>query len=819
MTCSACSTHIEKSVAKQDGVLAVHVQLLNNVMTVEFDENRINAGTIETVVEHPGYKAFVEEQVENNPKRIKKVDDETLRLRKRFWISFWLLLPLMYVSMGPMLGLSIPSFQGFSPSEMTRSLLQFLIALPILYVNRMFFSSGFRSLLHGAPTMDTLVAVGSSAALLYSLVVLFQLSAADFIHHASHHELPLYFESAATILTLVTLGKYLESQSKRKTTDAINSLLELEPDEALLLRENQEIRVPIQDVRVGDEVVLKPGARAPVDGVVVQGQSTVDESMLTGESYPVAKTVGDRILSASVNQNGYLVYTASRVGADTTLAQMIQLVEEASSSKAPISRMADRISGWFVPVVLVLALATTLTWLFLGQPFGWALSTGISVLVISCPCALGLATPVAIMVGTGRGASLGLLFKSGAAIETAREVDTVVLDKTGTITVGKPILTAFKADANVLEDDVLRLAASLERLSEHPLAKVVTDEAEKRRLTLLEVTDFEAIPGKGLRATVDECQVVVGSGLLMSEMGLRLDVWEQVAESWAKEGQTVVFVAKKDQVVGIIAVSDPVKASSLGAIQALQAMGLDVIMLTGDLKEVAEVYRRKLGIGTVYAEVLPAEKEQVVAKLQLAGGKVMMVGDGINDAPALARAHVGVAIGAGSDIALQAADIVLMRSDLNDVVSVLNLSKAVIRNIRQNLFWAFFYNVLAIPLAAGLLHPFFGWTLSPMIAAAAMSLSSVTVVLNALRLKTIGIKSSVHVKYVNVMKTRELTIEGMTCMHCVGRVEKALNGISGLECKVDLASKKATLTISEDVTDARLVEVVQNAGYEVSSIS
>jgi P-type Cu+ transporter len=739
MTCSACSAHIEKSVAKLDGVLAVHVQLLSNSMTVEFDEKRVQPQTIELIVEDAGYQANVLGEVAQKQKQGFQVDAETAHLYKRFWLSLVVLLPLIYVSMGPMFGLVLPSVEGFESSVVTLSLMQFFLTLPIVYINRVFFVSGFKSLFHGAPTMDTLVAVGSGAALFYSIIVLFKLSSVGSTYPALHHDLPLYFESAATILTLVTLGKYLESRSKQKTTDAISGLLELEPDEAVVLRNELEVRVPIQDVHVGDAVVLKPGQRAPVDGFITQGQSTMDESMLTGENYPVVKAVGDRILSAALNQRGYLVYSASRVGADTTLAQMIKLVEEASSSKAPISRMADRISGWFVPVVLIASLLVTLMWLFLGQPFSWALSTGISVLVISCPCALGLATPVAIMVGTGRGAALGLLFKSGAAIETARDVDTVVLDKTGTITVGKPLLTALKAHTDVPEDELLRLAASLERLSEHPLAKVLTDEAEKRGLTLYECSDFEAIPGKGIRAVLDNSRVVVSNLLLMNEMSLPLGDWEQQAEAWAKEGQTVICVAKQDRILGLIAVSDPLKAGSLGAIQTLQAMGLEVVMLTGDRKEVAEVYQRQLGIRQVYAEVLPAEKEQLVAHLQSDGRKVMMVGDGINDAPALARAHVGVAIGAGSDIALDAADIVLMRSDLNDVVSVINLSKVVIRNIRQNLFWAFFYNILAIPLAAGLLYPVFGWTLSPMIAAAAMSLSSVTVVLNALRLKKIKI--------------------------------------------------------------------------------
>ena len=828
MTCSACSTHIEKSVAKQAGVLSVHVQLLTNTMTVVFDDSITQPEHIESVVEASGYEAQVQGAQTSPKNRIN--DEETDALKIRFWGSLVFLLPLMLVTMGPMVGLSLFEMKGGSLTPMTLALLQFILVLPVLYLNRAFFSGGFRSLFNGAPNMDTLVAMGSSAALFYGIAVLFQLSAGSVTHQGAHAEIPLYFESAATILTLVTLGKYLEALSKRKTTDAIRGLLELTPDTALLLQNGIEIQVPIDLVKVGDAVVLKPGQRAPVDGTVVEGRSTMYEAMLTGESMPVEKSEGARILSASVNQSGYLVYKATRVGSDTTLAQMIQLVEEASTSKAPISRMADRISSWFVPVVLILALLVTLVWLFLGQPFSWALSIGISILVISCPCALGLATPVAIMVGTGKGASLGLLFKSGEALETTRDIDTIVLDKTGTLTVGKPVLTDLFTNEGVDENQLLLVAATLEQYSEHPLAKIVVDEAVRRNLSLGAIDQFTAVPGRGIQGTFQGNLVWVGNAAHLKEQGLDFPIMESKALLLAKEGKTPLFVAQSNQILGVLAVSDVLKADSFEAVRLMQAKGLEVIMLTGDRKEVAEVFSAQLGIQSVYADVLPTDKEAVIKSLQAAGKKVMMVGDGINDAPALARAEVGVAIGAGADIAVESADVVLTRNNLMDVLSAISLSRAVLRNIRQNLFWAFFYNVMAIPLAAGAFYYWFGWTLSPMIAAAAMSVSSVTVVLNALRLKRFkGIPTAQegHADSLNMnktinsipMKTKVLQIEGMTCMHCVGRVQKALNELEGVEAKVDLDTKNATVSIAGEVTDTELKNAVEDAGYEVTNIS
>jgi P-type Cu+ transporter len=724
MTCSACAAHIEKSIGKQDGIRSVDVQLLTNSMKVEYDEQLIAPKQIEKMVEQAGYAASL--QKKNATHVPDKKDTEVRMLQIRFWISAFFLLPLVMVNMSSMVGLQM----------LLSAYIQFLLLLPVLYLNRSFFVNGFRSLFHGAPNMDTLVAVGSSAALLYGLLPFWQMGHTM----TSSHEMPLYFESAATILTLVTLGKMLEAKSKRKTTDAIRKLLDLKPEVALILKEGVESQVQIGDVCLGDMVVLKPGQRAPVDGTVADGVSTIDESMLTGESMPVEKSIGDRVLSGSVNQTGYLQYQATRVGADTTLAQMIRLVEEASSSKAPISRLADRISGWFVPSVLLLALMVTIVWLLLGKPFDWSLSVGISILIISCPCALGLATPVAIMVGTGKGASLGLLFRSGAALETTRGVDVVVLDKTGTITVGKPSLSALVPAKEIESERLLQIVASLEKPSEHPLAKILVENALLKGLALNDVESFHTVPGKGVFGRLNDKPYWLGTVSFVREQSIDLLDWEEKVVQEASNGRTTFLVADERQVLGLVSLSDTIKKGSAEAIARMQAEGLDVVMLTGDREEVARTLCSDLGIKTYYAGVLPTGKEQVVKELQLSGRKVLMVGDGINDAPALAQADVGMAIGAGADVAVETADIVLQKNDLNDVLAAIQLSRAVLKNIRQNLFWAFFYNILAIPLAAGLFYPFTGWTLNPMIAAAAMSFSSVTVVLNALRLRAFKVQ-------------------------------------------------------------------------------
>jgi heavy metal translocating P-type ATPase len=736
MTCASCVAHVEKSVGKLDGVLAVQVQLLGNSMTVTYDKAQVDVDAIALSVHKAGYEAVVRDSSAgemHSRTDVAVLEQETLR--RRWWLSLGFLIPLLYLSMGSMAGAPVPLPLSGDSGLLLFGFTQFLLTLPLLYLNRSYFK-GYRSLLQGAPNMDSLVAIGSSAAVVYGIYTLYQIGytlgfggAVD-IHTRTHH---LYFESAGTILTLVTLGKYLEVKSRGRTTEALSKLIHLSPQTALVFRSGRETEILSAEVRVDDEVILKPGSTAPVDGVVLTGSSSMDESSLTGESIPVWKRPGDRILSAGVNQTGYLTYRATRVGSDTTLSQIIRLVEEASMSKAPISRMADRISRVFVPVVIGLAILTTVVWLLMGQSFDFALSAGISVLVISCPCALGLATPVAIMVGTGKGADHGLLFKSGEALETIRKVDVVVLDKTGTITEGKPSVSEVLPNIETTPDRLLQLAASLEVLSEHPLAKALTEEAKAKGLELLTMDHFMATPGLGVSGTVEGVLYRVGNAAFVQDG--TVNEFVESSEQLSRMGKTPLFVATDVAVIGLIAVSDRVKDGSMPAIHALQKLGIDVQMLTGDRRETAEVLAHSLSVDTVISEVLPADKERVIAKLQAQRKLVAMVGDGINDAPALMRADVGIAIGAGSDIALDSADIVLMRNDLNDVVTVVQLSRSVVRNIKQNLFWAFFYNLLGIPLAAGVFFPIFGWMLSPMIAAAAMSFSSVTVVLNALRLR------------------------------------------------------------------------------------
>jgi Cu+-exporting ATPase len=824
MTCAACATHIERNVGKLDGVLSVQVQLLTNRMTVEFDEEKLQPASIVNAVEQAGYGATWQEAASTSAAKTPE-KDASEGWRQRLWVSLSFWVPLMYLSMGEMLGLPVPLALRMGQHPMTLALTEWVLTLPILWWNRSYFEKGFRTALRGTPTMDTLVATGAGAALLYGLVVLFGLSLLSgveaqrpFLHHY-----PLYVESAATILTLVTLGKYLESLSKHKTTQAIRALLELSPDTATVWRDGKECAVPIDAVQVQDVIVLRPGQRAPVDGVVVEGQSALDESMLTGESMPVFKQVNDTVLSGSVNQTGHLRYKATRVGAQTTLAQLIRLVEEASASKAPISRMADRISAWFVPVVMLIALVAFVGWLWAGASLAWALSVAMSVLVISCPCALGLATPVAIMVGTGKGASNGLLYQSGAVLETTRLVDTVVLDKTGTLTLGKPVLNEIRAARPGQEPEVLRMAAALEARSEHPLAAVVVRAARDRNLSLPTPEAFEAVPGKGVSGTLQGQRVYVGNATYLREQGCWDAEWDTNALALAAKGNTVLFVATAEGVLGLLAVADPLKPDSLPAVHALQQLGLEVVMLTGDRKETAEVYRRALGIQRLYAEVLPADKERVVAELQQGGHTVMMVGDGINDAPALARADVGVAIGLGADATVGVADVVLMRSEVGGLLTAIGLSRAVFRVVRQNLFWAFFYNVLTIPLAAGVLYPLLGWTLHPMVAAAAMSVSSVTVVLNALRLRrfkgtAVLPLTTPLIEPIQPMETKTVHIEGMSCMHCAARVEKALNALEGVEAQVNLTSGTADVRCPDRITASELKQAVEGAGYTVTSV-
>jgi Cu+-exporting ATPase len=749
--------------------------------------------------------------------------NEINEIRWRFIISAIFLIPLMYIAMGDMINLPIPNLLIGTSNAITYTFTQFLLTLPIVYVNKNYYKSGFKNLFRASPNMDSLIAIGSGAALVYGVFAIFRIAYGlghNQLEIVAQYSMDVYFESAATILTLITLGKYLEARSKGKTTDAITKLMDLAPKTALVIRDGKELELPVEDVIIGDIVIVKPGQSVPVDGVIVEGSSSVDQSALTGESIPVEKREGDSVIAATINKTGYFKFKAQKVGDDTTLAQIIQLVEDANASKAPIAKMADKISGIFVPVVIAIAIVSTLIWLMVGQTFEFALSIGIAVLVISCPCALGLATPVAIMVGTGMGASNGILFKSAQALETAHMVDSVVLDKTGTITEGKPKITDIVTLDGISEHELLSIAATIEKPSEHPLADAIVNRALELNIPIKEIDDFESISGKGIVAKIEGKQYIAGNLSLMQDWHIDVNDFKDKAELFAEGGKTPLYFSDAEQVLGIIAVADVVKPTSFEAINHLKSMGIDVVMLTGDNKKTAEAIRRQLGIDRAVAEVFPQDKENEIRNIQNEGKKVAMIGDGINDAPALARADVGIAIGAGTDVAIESADLVLMKSDLNDVVTALELSKATIRNIKQNLFWAFFYNTLGIPLAAGLFYTLLGWKLNPMFAAAAMSMSSVFVVTNALRLKFFKPKRIQKKEDINHMgKTKEMKIEGMSCAHCQARVEKALNEIPGVSAQVDLEKKTANVTLTEDLEDQVLITAVEDAGYEVVAIT
>ena len=837
MTCSACSSHVEKSVCKLVGEGNVSVSLLTNSMQVKYDEKKISEEDIIKAVEDAGYGASVAgaPAAKKAEKKGTVVDEEIKEMKTRLIISFIFLIPLMYVSMGSMAGLPQPSFLTGHANAVSFAFTQFLMCLPIIYVNRKYFIVGYKTLWHRAPNMDSLIAVGSTAALAYGIFAIYRMSyglgAGDYALVEKYH-MDLYFESSVMILTLITLGKFLETRSRRKTSEAISRLTELAPETAVVERNGVETEIPIEELNAGDIVIVKPGARIPADGIIVDGNSSVDESALTGESIPVEKTVGDKIIAASINKNGFLKFRAEKVGSETTLAQIIKLVEDASASKAPIAKLADKIAGVFVPVVMTIALVTAIAWLATGHDFEFALSCAISVLVISCPCALGLATPVAIMVGTGKGAENGILIKSAEALETLHLVKTVIMDKTGTLTEGKPVVTDIYS-IGIDENELLALAASAEKPSEHPLAGALIEDAEKKGINLFEAEDFRAVSGRGVTATVDGRKILAGNKYFMSENGIDVSVFEQKEKEYSDLGKTVLYFAGENSPLGLIAVQDVPKKTSRAAVKCLRDMGIDVIMLTGDNKRTAEAVARSLGITNVVSEVMPQDKEAVVRSVQEKGGRTAMIGDGINDAPALARADVGIAIGAGTDVAIESADIVLMKSDLMDAVTAIKLSKATIKNVKENLFWAFFYNIICIPLAAGVWFPAFGIKLSPMIGAAAMSMSSVCVVSNALRLKffkadnncvlddepagEINVVSQNEYKGETNMK-KEMLIEGMSCMHCSGRVEKALNGLDGVNAKVDLEKKTAYVDLSKDVSDADLTKAVTDAGYEVVSI-
>ena len=853
MTCTACSAHVEKAVNGVAGVEACNVNLLGNSMLVEYSD-QTNAEQIIHAVEEAGYGASLPAPAgKAAPATASRPGDtmaeEAAGMKRRFLTSLVFLVPLFYIAMGHMMGWPLPAFFHQPSNALVVAFLQFLLTLPIMLINRKYYTVGFKTLWHRSPNMDSLIALGSAAAVVYGVAALFLIAwnlgraaygvgdVAAALAQVEHWSMDLYFESAGMILTLITLGKWLETRSKGKTSEAITRLMDLAPKTAMVLRDGQEVELPVEDVVVGDLIVVRPGGRIPVDGVVTEGASSVDESALTGESLPVEKLPGHKVAAASINKSGSFTFRATRVGEDTTLAQMIRLVDEAASSKAPIAKLADKVAGVFVPTVIGIAIVTAIVWLIAtGGDVTRALTAGVAVLVISCPCALGLATPVAIMVGTGKGAENGILIKSAEALETLHTVKTVVLDKTGTLTQGKPVVTDCRPAPGVTEEELLCVAASLEKPSEHPLAEAITTEAEARNIPLAPIEGFLATPGRGIRGTLHGESVLAGNAAMLAEAGIPLDGFESAAEEMAQAGKTPLYFAEGGRLLGVVAVADTPKPTSAAAVQAFKDMGIDVVMLTGDNRRTAEAVGRQLGVTRVVAEVLPQDKEKTVAQLQAQGQRVAMVGDGINDAPALARADVGIAIGAGTDVAIESADVVLMKSDLLDAVTAVQLSKKVIRNIKENLFWAFIYNIIGIPLAAGVWYPLFHIQLSPMFGAAAMSLSSVCVVTNALRLKFFRparpespspapvkdipreIPKSDETKGTSTM-TKVMNINGMMCAHCQAHVEKALNAIDGVEAKVNLEAKNATVTLSKDVSDDVLKNAVTEAGYEVVSIS
>ena len=899
MSCSACSSHVEKAVNKLENVEKASVNLLTETMDVTYDETKITSAEIIDAVVKAGYGASVMTEgsaaggqsasgnaggagrsgADGKQELQQKLDAEAKAMKWRLGISIGFLIPLMYVSMHHMFkewfGIPVPAFivntMHGNANAMNFALTQFLLLLPILYVNRKFFSVGFKTLAHRSPNMDSLIALGSGAALVYGIFAMYRISYGlgygdmAVVEHYAHD---LYFESSGTILTLITVGKYLESRSKGKTSEAITKLMNLAPKMAILVTgDGQEKEVPTESLQKGDIFLVKPGSLVPVDGIVIEGNSSVDEAAITGESVPVEKQAGDLVVSATVNKAGFLKCRADRVGDDTTLAQIIRLVEEASASKAPIAQLADKVAGVFVPTVMAISLITLIVWLVSGATAEFAISTAIAVLVISCPCALGLATPVAIMVGTGVGAGNGILIKTGEALQQAKEIDTVVLDKTGTITSGKLKVEEIGGyQSDIPADAMMQIAAALEKKSEHPLAEAVVEYAERDGLAVPEIVDFKATFGRGVEGALaaDFCadlpagtKFYVGNFAFLQENHITLpEAAKEGLNRMADEGMTPLLVAQEGRFLGVVGVADTVKATSYEAIHAWEKMGVRVIMLTGDNRRTAEAVRQKLGISEVVAEVLPQDKEKKVSELKRQGHKVAMIGDGINDAPALAAADVGMAIGAGTDVAMESADIILMKNDLRDAVTAMKLSRAVIRNIKENLFWAFFYNCIGIPLAAGVLYPAFGIRLNPMFGAAAMSLSSIFVVGNALRLR--GFKSgftplkqgtpeatrteketmqaaaeetqcilkapaeqnSKEEKERTNTMTKVISIEGMMCNHCTGTVQKALEAVEGVKAvTMSLEQKNATVELASDVADEVLTKAVVDAGYEVKGVT
>ena len=850
MSCSACSSRVEKAVSKLEGIEKASVNLLTNSMQVDYDETILTSQAIIDAVVKAGYGASLAggqagtKGASPQASPANTAEQEVRQMKRRLLWSIVFLIPTVYIAMHHMLashlGIPVPSaisavFDG-PENAISFAFAQFLLILPIMYLNRKYYINGFSNLLRGAPNMDSLVGMGSMASAAFGAFAIFRMGWG--MGHGDWalvqtYSANLYFESAGMIVTLITVGKYLETRAKGKTSAAIEKLMKLAPKEATVLRGGVETVILVEDLAVGDEIVVRPGERIPADGIVSQGTTSIDESAITGESIPVEKQVGDKVTSATINTSGYIHVTAQRVGDDTTISQIIRLVDEASASKAPIAKIADAVAGIFVPAVIILAVAATALWYFaMGADLEFAFSIGISILVISCPCALGLATPVAIMVGTGKGAENGILIKSGEALERAHAIDTVVMDKTGTITEGKPRVTDMQA-LTCSETELLALAAGMEQGSEHPLAEAIVACGKERGVTPKAVSDFQAVFGKGVIASADGKTYYAGNAALMAEQGIAIGRYTGRLDALADQGKTPLIFADDSGVIGIITVADMEKATSAEAISRFAGMGIDVVMLTGDNARTAEAIRKRLGIPKVIAGVLPQDKERHIAELQAQGRTVAMIGDGVNDAPALAKADVGIAIGAGTDVAIESADAVLMRSDLLDAVSAVRLSKAVIKNIKENLFWAFFYNVIAIPLAAGLFYPAYGLKLNPMIGAAAMSLSSVCVVMNALRLRffkpnhsagTVSRETPRETPNTPISEQKEgepamkttLHIEGMMCQHCQKHVHDALAAMDGVtDVTVDLEGKTADVTATKDITTDEFAKVITDAGYEL----
>ena len=837
MSCAACSAKVERVVGKLDGVENVSVNLLTNSMQVEYKEDKLSSNDIIKNIADAGYGASLATATKQKKeeKSIKKTNDDAIASMKfRLKVSIVFLAILMYFSMGSMIGLPLPKFLSGEGNPVGFALTQLLLVLPVMYVNRKYYISGFKSLFHLSPNMDTLIAVGTVAAFTYGVIAIYvmgyALNNAD-MHTVTEYRMNLYFESVSMILTLITLGKFFETGSKARTTDAISKLIDLSPKRANVLRDGVEENILTEDVVVGDIVIVRPGESIPVDGMIIEGSTSVDESAITGESIPVQKEKGDKLIAATINKNGSVRIKATEVGEDTAISRIIALVEEASSSKAPIAKMADKVAGVFVPVVMGISLITFIVWLALGYDFSFALNCAIAVLVISCPCSLGLATPVAIMVGTGKGAENGILIKSADALETTHSIDTVVLDKTGTVTEGKPVVTDILA-FDIDENEFLKLAAGVESASEHPLAEAIVEKAKEKNLEIVSPTEFQAISGRGIVASVSGSKIIAGNEQAIKEQYGNSENFAEVfkkGNKLASQGKTPMYFGKDNKLLGIIAVADTIKKDSKEAIQALKNRNIDVVLLTGDHKNTAMAIAKEAGIKKVIAEVLPTDKEEHIRELIKAGHKVAMVGDGINDSPALARADVGIAIGAGTDIAIESADIVLMHSSLKDVATAIDLSKAVIRNIKQNLFWAFFYNSIGIPLAAGVFYLSLGWKLSPMFGAAAMGMSSVCVVSNALRLRAFKPKkikkNNIENDEIELIENKRkedknmttvINVNGMMCEHCKATVEKVTRGVEGVSNSlVNLDAKNVTIEHSADTDLEKVKKAITDAGYEV----